>query len=153
MTLFILPLSNLLISIITTYYPFQFKLEYTLSFHYTFLHISFPTFFINSLTITYIYTRLEESHMEERFIVFFIQCYFIAFGVIITGCLFLSIDLFLTGKDNLSSMCCIEQSLNIWAISATLGGTFVSIEFFKILLLVESTLDMFNKILLIVSAM
>src|SRR5699024_3375997 len=45
MTLSILPLSNLLISIITTYYPFQFKLEYALSFHYAFLHISFPTFF------------------------------------------------------------------------------------------------------------
>src|SRR5699024_1572584 len=91
----------------------------------------FQRSFINSLTITYIYTRLEESHMEERFIVSFIQCYFIAFGVIIGGSLIGSIGPFLTGEAPLSSMGRIAQSLKIWAIIAAIGGTFDAIENFQ----------------------
>jgi len=91
--------------------------------------------------------------MEERFIVSFIQCYFIAFGVIIGGSLIGSIGPFLTGESPLSSMGRIAQSLKIWAIIAAIGGTFDAIENFQKGLLDESTLDMFKQILLIISAM
>src|SRR5699024_3368076 len=91
--------------------------------------------------------------MEERFIVSFTQCYFIAFGVIIGGSLIGSIGPFLTGEAPLSSMGRIAQSLKIWAIIAAVGGTFDAIENFQKGLLDESTLDMFKQIVLIISAM
>src|SRR5690625_273662 len=91
--------------------------------------------------------------MEERFIVSFIQCYFIAFVVILGGTLIGSIGTFLTGDAPITSMGRIAQSLKIWAIVAAIGGTFDAIENFQKGFLDGSTLDLFKQVMFIISAM
>lgn len=87
--------------------------------------------------------------MEERFIEAFIQCYFIAFGVIIGGAIIGSIGSFSTGDAPLTSIIRIARGLRIWAIAAAIGGTFDAIKG----ILDGTTIDLFKQILLIVSAM
>jgi len=87
--------------------------------------------------------------MEEKFIAAFIQCYFIAFGVIIGGAIIGSIGSFSTGEAPLSSIVRIARGLRIWAIVAAIGGTFDAIKG----ILDGTTVDLFKQILLIISAM
>lgn len=91
--------------------------------------------------------------MEERFFVSFIQCFFIAFGVIIGGAMIGSIGSFLTGVAPLTAITRISQSIKIWAIVAAIGGTFDAIDNFQRGLLEGTTLDLFKQLLLILSAM
>lgn len=91
--------------------------------------------------------------MEERFFVSFIQCFFIALGVVIGGTIIGSIGSFLTGGAPLSAMSRIAQSIKIWAIVAAIGGTFDAIDNFQRGLLEGTTMDLFKQLLLILSAM
>lgn len=91
--------------------------------------------------------------MEERFFVSFIQCFFIAFGVVIGGTIIGSIGSFLTGVAPLSAINRIAQSIKIWAIVAAIGGTFDAIDNFQRGLLEGTTMDLFKQLLLILSAM
>lgn len=91
--------------------------------------------------------------MEERFIVSFIHCFFIAFGVIVGGTVIGSIGAFLTGEAPITAMNRIAQSLKIWAIVAAIGGTFDAIENFQKGFLDGSTLDLFKQLMFIISAM
>src|SRR5690625_5216448 len=87
--------------------------------------------------------------MEERFFEALIQCYFIAFGVVIGGAIIGSISAFTTGEAPLSTMVRIARGLRIWAIAAAIGGTFDAIKD----VLDGTTVDLFKQILLIISAM
>ena len=87
--------------------------------------------------------------MEERFIAAFIQCFFIAFGVIIGGAIIGSLASFSTGEAPLTSILRLAKGLRIWAIAAAIGGTFDAIEG----ILDGTTIHLFKQILLIFSAM
>lgn len=91
--------------------------------------------------------------MDERFFVTFIQCFFIAFGVIIGGSFIGSIGAFFTGDAPLTAMNRISQSLRIWAIVAAIGGTFDAIENFQKGFLDGATFDLFKQAMFILSAM
>lgn len=90
--------------------------------------------------------------MEERFLVSFIHCYFIALGVIIGGALIGSISAFVLGDPPLNAVTTIAKKLRIWAIVAAIGGTFDAIANFE-KALDGSALDVFKQILIIFSAM
>lgn len=90
--------------------------------------------------------------MEERFLATFIQCYFIAFGVIIGGAIIGSIGSFATGDAPMTSINRIAKGLRIWAIVASIGGTFDAIANFEKALEAQS-IDVFKQLLLILSAM
>jgi len=87
--------------------------------------------------------------MEEKFIEVFIQCYFIAFGVILGGSIIGSFSSFTVGEAPLAAILRIARSLRIWAIAAAIGGTFDALKG----ILDGTTIDWFKQILLIVSAM
>src|SRR5699024_8862300 len=87
--------------------------------------------------------------MEEKFIAAFIQCYFIALGVIIGGAIIGSIGSFSTGAAPLSSIVCIASGLRIWAIVDAIDATFDAIN----AVLDGTKVDLFKQILLIISAM
>lgn len=91
--------------------------------------------------------------MEERFFVSFIQCFCIAFGVLIGGSIIGSIGSFLTGGAPLLAISRIAQSIKIWAIVASIGGTFDAIDNFQRGLLEGTTFDLIKQLLLIISAM
>lgn len=91
--------------------------------------------------------------MEDRLIVSIIQCFFIAFGVIVGGALIGSIGSFLTGEAPLTAIHRIAKALRIWAIVAAIGGTFDAISTFEKGILDGSTFDLFKQIVIIVSAM
>ncbi|MCA1021891.1 sporulation protein [Halobacillus litoralis] len=91
--------------------------------------------------------------MEDRLIVSMIQCFFIAFGVIVGGTLIGCIGSYLTGEAPLTAMFRIAKSLRIWAVVAAIGGTFDAISNFEKGILDGSTFDMFKQIVIIVAAM
>src|SRR5690625_217224 len=89
--------------------------------------------------------------MEERFITTFIQCFFIAFGVIIGGAIIGSMGSFFTGEAPLTSINRIAKGLKIWAIVAAIGGTFDAIANFE-KGLDGSSIDIIKQVFLIISA-
>ncbi|WP_082235965.1 YtrH family sporulation protein [Halobacillus massiliensis] len=91
--------------------------------------------------------------MEERLVISMIQCFFIAFGVIMGGTLIGSIGSFLTGEAPFTSMHRIAKGLRIWAIVAAIGGTFDAISNFEKGIFEGSTFDLFKQIMIIVAAM
>ncbi|GAB2569814.1 sporulation membrane protein YtrH [Gracilibacillus alcaliphilus] len=91
--------------------------------------------------------------MEERFMATIVQCYFIAFGVIIGGSLIGSIGAFITGEAPFVHIIRIAKSLRIWAIVAAIGGTFDAITNFERGLFDGSTIDLVKQVLLIITAM
>jgi hypothetical protein len=91
--------------------------------------------------------------MEERFFATMIQCYFIAFGVMIGGSIIGSIGSFATGEPPFTQMNRIARGLHIWAIVAAIGGTFDAISNLERGLIDGSTMDMVKQIILIVIAM
>jgi len=91
--------------------------------------------------------------VEERFMSSMLQCYFIAFGVMLGGSLIGSIGAFLAGEPPFTHINRIAKSLRIWAIVAAIGGTFDVIYNFERGMLEGSTIDMVKQILLIVTAM
>ncbi|TGB04070.1 YtrH family sporulation protein [Halobacillus salinus] len=91
--------------------------------------------------------------MEDRMIVSIVQCFFIAFGVIVGGTIIGSIGSYLTGEAPLTSMFRIAKGLRIWAIVAAIGGTFDAISNFEKGILDGSTFDIFKQMVIIVSAM
>ncbi|MCP8617106.1 YtrH family sporulation protein [Salirhabdus salicampi] len=91
--------------------------------------------------------------MEERFITTFIQCYFIAFGVLAGGSLIGSLGNFIVGEPPLTSIIHIGRRLRIWAIIAAIGGTFDAIYSFEKGFFEGSTIDLIKQLLLILSAM
>lgn len=91
--------------------------------------------------------------MEDRLVISMIQCFFIAFGVIVGGTIIGSIGSFLTGEAALTSMFRIAKGLRIWAIVAAIGGTFDAISNFEKGILDGSTFDIFKQVMIIVAAM
>ncbi|WP_066194744.1 MULTISPECIES: YtrH family sporulation protein [Gracilibacillus] len=91
--------------------------------------------------------------MEERFMATMIQCFFIAFGVMIGGSLIGSIGAFVTGDAPFTHISRIAKSLRIWAIVAAIGGTFDAIYNFERGLYEGSTIDLVKQLLLIIIAM
>ncbi|WP_163538125.1 YtrH family sporulation protein [Gracilibacillus sp. YIM 98692] len=91
--------------------------------------------------------------MEERFIPTLMQCYFIAFGVMIGGSMIGSIGAFATGEAPFTHMSRIAKSLKIWAIVAAIGGTFDAITNFERSINEGSTIDMVKQIIVIITAM
>ncbi|RLL47877.1 sporulation protein [Oceanobacillus piezotolerans] len=91
--------------------------------------------------------------MEERFFESFIQCFFIAFGIVIGGSLIGSMGAFAVGDPPLTSIVRIARSLQIWAIVAAIGGTFDAIENIQRGLNDGATIDLVKQALLILSAM
>ncbi|SDJ65683.1 YtrH family sporulation protein [Salimicrobium halophilum] len=91
--------------------------------------------------------------MEERLIISMIQCYFVAFGVIVGGSVIGSIGSFFTGEAPLTDMFRLARGLRIWAIVAAIGGTFDAISNFERGIFEGSTFDVFKQFIIIVSAM
>ncbi|ENH96950.1 sporulation protein [Gracilibacillus halophilus YIM-C55.5] len=91
--------------------------------------------------------------MEERFIPTLLQCYFIAFGVMMGGSIIGSIGAYAAGEPPFTHMNRIAKSLRIWAIVAAIGGTFDAISNFERSIFEGSTIDMVKQIFLIVTAM
>lgn len=91
--------------------------------------------------------------MEDRLVISMIQCFFIAFGVIVGGTIIGSIGSFLTGEAALTSMYRIAKGLRIWAIVAAIGGTFDAISNFEKGIFDGSTFDIFKQVMIIVAAM
>lgn len=91
--------------------------------------------------------------VEERFFVGFIHCFFIAFGVIIGGSIIGSIGSFATGDPPVSAIQRIAKGLRIWAIAASIGGTFDAIATFERGIFDGSSIDIVKQVLYIFSAM
>ncbi|CDQ18289.1 Sporulation protein YtrH [Halobacillus karajensis] len=91
--------------------------------------------------------------MEDRLVISMIQCFFIAFGVIVGGTIIGSIGSFLTGEAALTSMFRIAKGLRIWAIVAAIGGTFDAISNFEKGIFDGSTFDVFKQVMIIIAAM
>ncbi|MBH0230139.1 YtrH family sporulation protein [Halobacillus yeomjeoni] len=91
--------------------------------------------------------------MEDRLIVSMLQCFFIAFGVILGGTLIGSIGSFMTGEAPLTAMYRIAKGLRIWAIVAAIGGTFDAISNFEKGIFDGSTFDIFKQVMIIIAAM
>lgn len=91
--------------------------------------------------------------MEDRLIISMIQCFFIAFGVIVGGTIIGSIGSFLTGEAALTAMFRIAKGLRIWAIVAAIGGTFDAISNFEKGIFDGSTFDVFKQVMIIIAAM
>jgi hypothetical protein len=91
--------------------------------------------------------------MEERFLASLINCYFIALGVIIGGSLIGGIGAFLVGEPPLTMINRLSKSLRIWALVASIGGTFDVFDNFQRGIFEGMPLDIFKQILLIVTAM
>lgn len=91
--------------------------------------------------------------MGDKFITSFINCFFIAFGVIMGGAIIGSLGSFFTGEAPLTSMNRIAKGLRIWAIVAAIGGTFDAIANFERGVIDGSTIDIVKQVLLIISAM
>ncbi|WP_407269034.1 YtrH family sporulation protein [Radiobacillus sp. PE A8.2] len=91
--------------------------------------------------------------MEERLVPSIIQCFFIAFGVVIGGSIIGSIGSFATGEPPLTLMGRIARGLRIWAIVAAIGGTFDAISNFQRGIFDGSTFDLVKQIIFIISAM
>ncbi|KHE72404.1 YtrH family sporulation protein [Halobacillus sp. BBL2006] len=91
--------------------------------------------------------------MDDRLAISMIQCFFIAFGVIVGGTIIGSIGSYMTGEAPLTAMFRIAKSLRIWAIVAAIGGTFDAISNFEKGIFDGSTFDIFKQVMMIVSAM
>lgn len=95
----------------------------------------------------------RNSPLEERFISTLVQCYFIAFGVMIGGSLIGSIGSFAVGEAPFTQISRIAKSLRIWAIVAAIGGTFDAIYSFERGFFEGSTIDIVKQIIFIITAM
>lgn len=91
--------------------------------------------------------------IEEKFIATIIQCFFIAFGIVIGGAIIGSIGSFFTGEAPITAMSRIARGLRIWAIVSAIGGTFDAIANFERGVIDGATIDVVKQILLIISAM
>ncbi|NGP45034.1 sporulation protein [Bacillaceae bacterium SIJ1] len=90
---------------------------------------------------------------EELFIVTFLNCYFVALGVILGGSLVGGISAFLTGAPPYETIARLSQSLKIWGLVAAIGGTFDVISTFERGIFNGAPIDIFKQTLLIISAM
>lgn len=82
-----------------------------------------------------------------------IMNFFIAFGVILGGCLIGGIGAFLVSKPPMSAMNNLTVSLKIWAVVAAIGGTFDTITNIEKGFLDGTPAEVVKHLLLIVSAM
>lgn len=80
--------------------------------------------------------------------------FFVAFGIIIGGCVIGSIGMMLTGKPPFQSMSDLSRTLKIWAIVAAIGGTFDTINKFGDSVFISgSLLEVLKQIIYIVAAL
>lgn len=91
--------------------------------------------------------------MEERFIVAFIKCFFISFGVLTGGALFGSLSAYLTGDPPINELIIAAKKLRIWAVVAAIGGTFDAISTFEKGIFESSSVELLKQIFLIIAAM
>ncbi|SDB94477.1 Sporulation protein YtrH [Pelagirhabdus alkalitolerans] len=91
--------------------------------------------------------------MDERFFATIMQCFFIALGVVLGGAFIGSIGAFASGEPPFSLMNRIARSLRIWAIVASIGGTFDVISNFERGIIEGETIDIVKQILIIITAM
>lgn len=82
-----------------------------------------------------------------------IMNFFVAFGVIIGGCLIGGIGAFLVSKPPLTTINNLTVSLKIWAVVAAIGGTFDTITNIEKGFLDGTPSEVVKHLLLIVSAM
>lgn len=79
--------------------------------------------------------------------------FFIAFGVMLGGCLIGGIGAFLTSKPPLTEMLELASRLKIWAIVSAIGGTFDAIQNLESGFLDGTPLEVIKHVLLIICAM
>jgi len=82
-----------------------------------------------------------------------IMNFFIAFGVIIGGCMIGGLGAFLVSNPPFSEMNKLAQNMKIWAVVTAIGGTFDTIENLERGFLNGSPSEVIKHILLIASAM
>jgi hypothetical protein len=90
---------------------------------------------------------------SESFIPNFINCYFIALGVLLGGAFIGGIGAYLSGQPPLSVIAELAKNLKIWALVAAIGGTFDAVYSFERGIFMGNTRDLFKQVLLIISAM
>jgi hypothetical protein len=91
--------------------------------------------------------------MVRDFVSTNVSYFFVAFGMIIGGCLIGAIGMMLTGKPPFQSMNDLSRSLKIWAIVAAIGGTFDTINKFESSLFSGSLLEVINQCIYIIAAL
>ncbi|MDQ0214988.1 putative membrane protein AbrB (regulator of aidB expression) [Oikeobacillus pervagus] len=91
--------------------------------------------------------------MAEAFFPEFFKCFFIALGVMLGGSFIGGLASFITGKPPLTEIYQISSSLRIWAIIASIGGTFDTLYSFEKGFLDGDTKTLFKQFLFILSAM
>ncbi|MCF6138210.1 YtrH family sporulation protein [Pseudalkalibacillus berkeleyi] len=79
--------------------------------------------------------------------------FFVAFGIIIGGCLIGAIGMMFVGRPPFQSMILLSKSLKIWAIVAAIGGTFDTIDKFESSLFSGSILEVINQCIYIIAAL
>ncbi len=80
--------------------------------------------------------------------------FFVAFGIIIGGCLIGALGMMLTGNPPFESMSKLSRNLKIWAIVAAIGGTFDTINKFGDSLFISGApLEVLKQIIYIVAAL
>lgn len=79
--------------------------------------------------------------------------FFVAFGVIIGGSLLGGMGAFLVGKPPLFEMATLAKNLKIWAIVATIGGTFDAIDNFERGYFEGSLIDIVKQVILVIIAL
>jgi hypothetical protein len=89
----------------------------------------------------------------REFIMDAITYYFVAFGVIIGGSVLGGMGAFLVGKPPLFEMVHLANNLKIWAIVATIGGTFDAINNFERGYLEGSMVDIIKQVALVITAL
>lgn len=82
-----------------------------------------------------------------------IMNFFIAFGVIIGGCMIGGMGAFLVSNPPFTEMNKLAQNMKIWAVVTAIGGTFDTIENLERGFLNGSPSEVIKHILLIASAM
>ncbi|WLD92357.1 YtrH family sporulation protein [Alkalihalobacillus sp. AL-G] len=92
--------------------------------------------------------------VEREFVTTNIIYFFVAFGIIMGGCVIGAIGMMLTGKPPFLSMHQLSKSLKIWAIVAAIGGTFDTINHFERNFLGGgSFVEVINQIIYIIAAL
>jgi hypothetical protein len=92
--------------------------------------------------------------VEREFVSTIVLYFFVAFGIILGGCIIGAIGMTLTGKPPFLSMHQLSRSLKIWAIVAAIGGTFDTINHFERNFIGGgSFVEIINQIIYIIAAL
>lgn len=90
--------------------------------------------------------------MEDKFVQTIVIDYFVAFGVMLGGCLIGGIGAFIVNEPPVNWVEQLSDKLKIWALVAAIGGTFDTITAIERGFFYESPGDIFKQISFICSA-